>query len=91
MKDATKAVIDSFYTGKIVEIDYVNWRSERRVRRIVPRDVRFGTNEWHPTPQWFLLAVCLEKCDLREFALSGIRAWRSADDQTLPWREEDAS
>lgn len=81
------AVVASFYAERVVEIDYQNWRGERRLRRIVPRgEIRFGSNEWHKEKQWLLLALCLEKQQTLEFAMNGIYGWRVADDQSLPWR-----
>jgi hypothetical protein len=78
--------MNSFYDGKVVEIDYTNWRGQRRVRRIVPRSIRWGSTEWHPDEQWLLLATCLQSGRQLEFACCDIHSWKTADDQTLPWR-----
>jgi predicted DNA-binding transcriptional regulator YafY len=68
----------SFYTGKVVEIDYTNWKGERRYRRVVPRDMWFGISRWHHERQWFLRAWCLESNEQREFCMATIHDWRSA-------------
>jgi hypothetical protein len=62
-----------------LEIVYKNWRGEICPRKIIPAPsgLRFGSNEWHKEPQWLLLAVDVEKRELREFALSGILHWGS--------------
>lgn len=64
------------YEGKEVIIDYTNWRGERRLRRIVPHNMMFGSNQWHTEPQWMLMAVDLEdeknQSAIKSFALSGI-------------------
>jgi hypothetical protein len=50
-------------------LTYTNYRGETAVRSIVPRSVRYGSTEWHPEPQWLLLAHDTEKNADREFAL----------------------
>jgi predicted DNA-binding transcriptional regulator YafY len=59
-----------------VLIDYMNWRGERSMRRIVPRSIFFGSNEWHPEPQWILKAFDLQKRGIRTFAMNKIHEWR---------------
>lgn len=61
----------------IVEIDYTNWRGERRKRRIRPyhRHLRYGTTKYHPTPGWLIQARDEEDKRIKEFALSGIHSW----------------
>lgn len=78
----------SFYDGKVVEIDYTNWKGERRWRRVVPRDVWFGISRWHHERQWFMRGWCLESGEQREFCMATIHGWREASDQSLPWRKE---
>jgi predicted DNA-binding transcriptional regulator YafY len=58
-----------------VVIDYTNWRGERAHRRIIPLGVSFTSNEWHPTPQWLLLAIDVEKDAERTFAMCSIHAF----------------
>jgi hypothetical protein len=54
--------------GKKTVVIYTNWRGETAVRTITPKSIRFGATEWHPEPQWLLLADDAEKGE-REFAL----------------------
>jgi predicted DNA-binding transcriptional regulator YafY len=61
--------------GEII-IDYTNWRGERRERHILPRTLWFGTTEHHPEPQWFILALDVEKNATRDFALRDIHSVR---------------
>ena len=61
--------------SQAVTIDYTNWRGERSVRRVVPWEMRWGSNEWHKAEQWLLRAYDIEKKDTREFAMSGIHSW----------------
>lgn len=63
---------------KEVMIDYTNWRGERTERRIVPMDVVFENNEWHPETQWMLEAIDVEKGEFRCFALASIHSWKPA-------------
>lgn len=65
------------FKDKAVHIDYTNHRGERRWRRIVPisGEFYFGKNEWHTESQWLFDALCLEKKDVRTFALKDVHKW----------------
>ncbi|WP_287310864.1 hypothetical protein [Mesorhizobium sp.] len=52
---------------------YKNYRGEHSERRVLPRGFRFGTSEFHPKPQWLLIAYDLDKKALREFSFEEIR------------------
>jgi hypothetical protein len=62
----------------VVSVDYTNWRGERRIRRIAPMHITYGSNEWHPEPQHLLEAVDNEDGKAKTFALAGIHAWGDA-------------
>ena len=62
-------------TDQTVVIRYTNWKGETADRRIVPHDIHFGSNEWHPEPQWLMTAFDFGKFALRTFALKGISWW----------------
>lgn len=64
-----------------VAIRYRNWRGEVATRRIAPTGVRWGSNEWHPEPQWLLDAIDVDKGEPRTFALAGVLAWGDATDE----------
>jgi hypothetical protein len=51
---------------------YKNYRGDIAVRNVTPISVRFGSTEWHPEPQWLLLAFDHEKQAEREFAMTDI-------------------
>jgi hypothetical protein len=53
---------------------YRNYRGEVSDRRAILTSVRFGTSEWHPEPQWLLVAFDLDKQAEREFVLADISA-----------------
>jgi len=61
---------------RIVVIDYTNYRGERSWRRIEPLHLHFGSNEYHPEPQWLLDAMDVEKRALRSFAMKDVHAWK---------------
>lgn len=81
-----KAAIDRFYevrkrdreamsSRKLLEIDYTNHRGERTTRRVLPYGtMRFGTSEFHKTPQWLIPAFDLDRKADREFALKDIHS-----------------
>ena len=58
-----------------VQIDYTNWRGERKWRSVVPVQVWHGSTPHHPDLQWFLNAYDTEKEQLRDFALVDIHAF----------------
>lgn len=66
-----------FKPGEVVVIDYVNYRGERSVRRILPlgRYMFFGADKFHTEPQWLLPAMDLDKGAMRTFALRDIKEW----------------
>jgi predicted DNA-binding transcriptional regulator YafY len=66
--------------SQAVVIVYVNHRGEKSERRVMPEAVVWGSNEWHPEPQWLLLAWDFGKDARRAFAMSGIKSWRPSDD-----------
>jgi hypothetical protein len=68
-----------------VEIDYLNWRGERRKRivRVIEGSFRFGANDWHTDPQYLFKAYCVESGDEREFAMSGLYGWRPVGSDEL--------
>ncbi len=59
----------------IVVIDYTNYRGERSTRRIVPRRIWFGDNDYHKSAQWILRAYDLDKQADRDFALKDVHSW----------------
>lgn len=59
----------------MVEIDYTNWKGERRIRKILPIHLWFGKTQWHPKEQWLLQAYDLEDSRIKDFAMSGIKSW----------------
>jgi predicted DNA-binding transcriptional regulator YafY len=62
--------------NQAVTIDYTNWRGERAVRQVVPWELVWGSNEWHPAEQWLLRAYDVAKKETRTFAMVGIHSWQ---------------
>ena len=52
-----------------VEFDYVNWKGEKSKRRARLLSFFYGSNEYHPEPQWLYSAYDLDKKKPRTFAL----------------------
>lgn len=57
-------------------ITYTNWRGETRERRVLPKRVFYGSNEWHPDPQWLMEALDCETLMLRTFAMQDMAGRR---------------
>ena len=53
----------------ITEFDYVNWKGEKSKRQAEVNEYHYGSNEYHPEPQWLMSAYDLDKKALRTFAL----------------------
>ena len=69
----------------LVEIDYTNWRGRRGVRQINPDGTMlFGSNEWHPEPQWLLGALDMNDGKYKLFALAGIHSWKAVTTKPYP-------
>lgn len=49
--------------------DYINHRGEFSRRRARPVSYRYGSSDWHPNPQWLMMAIDVEKNEPREFAM----------------------
>lgn len=61
---------------KVTQIDYTNWRGERRVRQILPTgQLEFSNTEYHPESQWLLEAVDVEDGKVKLFALKDIHSF----------------
>ena len=61
---------------KIVEIVYTNWKGVTAIRHIIPKDIFFGSTEWHKEEQWLLNAFDIDKQADRAFALKDIKTWK---------------
>ena len=60
---------------QVVNILYTNYRGETAIRRIVPKEIKFLSTEWHHEEQWCLIAHDVEKDAERTFACKDIKAW----------------
>lgn len=64
---------------KQVDVDYTNYRGERRQRRIEPvqGQMHFNYNEFHSEPQWLLTALDISgDGTLKTFAMAQIHSWK---------------
>jgi len=62
--------------NQAVVIAYTNYRNEVSVRQIIPKEIYFGSNQWHKEPQWLLKAYDLDKKADRHFAMADIHSWQ---------------
>ena len=59
-----------------VKIDYTNWKGVRRVRRIIPMSLSYGSTQYHPDEQWLMEAMDLEdNHSIKTFAVKDIHSW----------------
>lgn len=62
--------------NQIVEIVYTNWKGVTAKRRIVPKNIFYGSTEWHNEEQWLLNAFDIDKQADRAFAIKDIKSWK---------------
>ncbi len=60
---------------KLVRFTYKNHLGKVALRQVVPQKIHFGSNQWHPEPQWLLDAYDAGKGDERTFAMKDITDW----------------
>jgi hypothetical protein len=70
MTDLNKEALEA--AAEPLTFVYTNWRGKTATRRVLPVSLRYGATEWHPEPQWLLLARDLDKDEDREFAVKDI-------------------
>lgn len=58
--------------GPSLQFTYKNWKGETGRRTVVPDTLRFGSSEYHRTPQYLLRAFDVDKGAMREFAYGDI-------------------
>jgi len=58
--------------GTLYEMDYINYRGEKSRRLIRFMWFEYGDNEWHKTPQFFMVAEDVAKGKTRYFATKDI-------------------
>jgi len=66
---------DTVYANDQVSFNYKNYKGELSIRKVKPMGVYFGSNEWHPKPQWLLRAFDVDKQAERSFAMQDISNW----------------
>lgn len=52
--------------------EYKNWQNQIAIRKVHPIQVWYGRTEFHPTEQWLLKAIDLDKQVERDFAVCDI-------------------
>ena len=58
---------------KEISIIYTNYKGKTALRKIVPKEIIFSSNEWHKEEQWLLIAFDINKKADRTFAMKDIR------------------
>jgi predicted DNA-binding transcriptional regulator YafY len=67
------ALLDPHSHGMVITVVYTNYNGQTSDRHILPLRIWFGQTQWHPTPQWLLEAVDIDKGATRNFALRDIK------------------
>ena len=64
---------------KAVTIVYTNYKGVTTARKIIPKEIVFAHNEWHPSDQWLLIAYDIDKQANRSFAMKDIHSWSTEE------------
>lgn len=56
-----------------VTFTYTNWKGVTRQRSAILSRMFWGSNEWHPEPQWLVESYDLEERASRTFALKDMK------------------
>jgi len=67
--------MDTDLAQESLRIVYTNYRGETAERNIRPLKIWYGSTEFHPSAQWLLQAIDLDKQAERDFAMKDISAW----------------
>jgi hypothetical protein len=58
--------------GTRLRFAYTNWQNENEIRNVIVVGLQYGSNEWHPEPQWFVHCWDPSRKNYRSFALAKI-------------------
>ena len=73
MIKAASSLTVEFRPGQVIRFEYRNWQGVVATRTARVVSLSYGSTEWHPSPQWVLRAIDLEKKAMRLFALSDMK------------------
>jgi len=74
MNDETKPETTSQNEAMVpIRMVYQNYAGKVSLRHILPYAISWGSNQWHPEPQWLLHALDVDKGDYRAFAFRDCR------------------
>lgn len=57
---------------KPLKFKYKNWEGKTAVRTVMPKEIWYGSTEWHPEEGWLLKAHDLDKDAERDFAVKDV-------------------
>lgn len=69
-------------TSRRIIVTYTNYKGITAVRDLTPIRFWFGSNQWHPEPQWMMKAFDEEKRQIRDFAMKDILSWMPYSEST---------
>lgn len=73
---AAKTVLDEckrlYKEESPLVFEYKNWKGEVGIRKVLPLEVYFSSNEFHQETQWLMDAFDLDKMEERTFAMNDI-------------------
>lgn len=73
-------MIKELNKGDYIEILYTNWRGEEGLRNVIVDKLLYGSNTYHPAPQFLLQGFDIDKKAMRTFAIKDVKeifVWNS--------------
>jgi len=55
-----------------LQFEYKNWKNQIGIRTVIPKEIWYGSTEFHSEEQWFLKAIDVDKLENRDFAIQDI-------------------
>lgn len=66
-------MIETILMMRSYEFTYTNWKGEQKTRRAQFFRLEFGSNKYHPEPQFLLFGLDLDKNETRTYAAKDIK------------------
>lgn len=65
---------------RLIKVDYTNWEGKRRIyvlQLMGDKPMFWGSNEWHPKPQWLLCAKEVGREGIKTYAMENVHSWEN--------------
>lgn len=71
----------TIHAEQILEFGYTNYRGVYGLRHAMPIKLEFGSDQYHPDPQWLMTAIDVDKSAYRRFAVNDMMMAKAIRDR----------